>query len=97
MIAQPFTSAMCPALVLSMAYHDWARSPLRPFQALPRLSALTGPAIPGITSQNVYKCNLFLSEIDKQRLTEKHKVIELNLKAKINSNGRKLSRNDFSE
>ena len=58
---------------------------------LPQVGALTAPAIPGITSQNVYKRNLFLSEIDKQRLTEKHKVVEVNLKAKINSNGRKLS------
>ena len=58
---------------------------------LPQVGALTAPAIPGTTSQNVYKCNLFLSEIDKQRLTEKDKVVEVNLKAKINSNGRKLS------
>ena len=62
---------------------------------LPQVGALTGQAIPGTTSQNVYKRNLFLSEIDKQRLTEKHKVIELNLKAKINSNCRKLSQTSF--
>ena len=58
---------------------------------LPQVGALTAPAIPGITSHKKYQCNLFLSKIDKQRLTEKYKVVEVNLKAKINSNGRKLS------
>ena len=47
------------------------------------------------TSQTKYECNLFLSEIDKQRLPEKHKVVEVNLKAKINSNCRKLSPKRF--
>ena len=62
---------------------------------LPQVGALTAPAIPGTTSHKKYQCNLFLSEIDKQRLTEKYKVVEVNLKAKINSNCRKLSQTSF--